>query len=337
MLITVLGLPTSSSHRAALAIRAIVQVALGDVDFLHFSTLEQLKEQWSLRRSNNVILYTDDPDEKTSQLLASKARQIIFLAEDPIFVALCMQQKFNRQFRASLMLTSSIFASFHDIVVGESNVLILPPEKRFTPNLLIAGVLSFLDIALPDERTEEIVDAIADLDPGGERVEAALDSDTSYAMTAEERIMAQSLIPYRSIFTNGATVRFNWPRQLFLGTDQVGAPTGTSLPEVIELVGPARILSYGPYFHLPRGVWLLRTFLEVEDNYSGNELIIEIMIGQEILVHRPALLPIQGSYSFEVPFTVTEPRYPVEHRLQLRQGAIEGVLILKKVEITRVN
>lgn len=335
MLITVLGVPSSLSQHAIHAIQLIARTALGSVDLLHFTTIEQLQEQWTLRQSDHVILHTDNPDARIASLLAANAKQIILVSEDPVLAALYLRDSAIVQLEFAIRAVSSIFASLHDVILQCPKLLTLSPGNCTTPASLVAHVLSFLDLQLTDEQAGEVLHALGYRNGNWWSSEINRDEDAGYVLNKDDQALLQSLIPYRAILRMKPAERFSWPRELFFGTDRVGAPISAPFEEVIELVGPARVLCYGPYFHLPPGDWILNSSFEVNDNYSGNELLIEILAGHETLVHRPALLPAQGNYFFEVPFTVTEPRNRIEFRLWTRQGAIEGTLALKKIEVSR--
>ena len=49
-----------------------------------------------------------------------------------------------------------------------------------------------------------------------------------------------------------------------------------------------------------------------------------------------AKLPAQGVYGCELAFDIRAPSNPVEIRLQLLTGAIEGMLILRSIRLSRV-
>ncbi|MGN8118835.1 hypothetical protein [Labrys sp. 22185] len=337
LLITVLGLPSLLSQRIVPALRVVAQIALGSVDFLHFTTIEQLQEQWIQRRSDHVILHTDNPDVRIANLLTINAKQIILVSEDPTSVALHFRYSRSMELEFAIRSASSIFASLHDIILGCQNLLMLSPDNCATPKSFIELVLQFLDLKLSNEQADEILRSIAEADGKHWLSGKALDGDAHHRLDGDEQALIHSLNPYGAIFRMRPAEGFNWPRGLFFGTDRMGQPLDAPFAETIELVGPARILCYGPYFHLPPGEWTLRASLEVNDNYSGNELLIEIMIGLEVQVHRPALLPVKGHYGFEVPFTVVEPRNAVQLRLWTRQGAIEGTLALGMIEVRKTH
>jgi hypothetical protein len=56
-----------------------------------------------------------------------------------------------------------------------------------------------------------------------------------------------------------------------------------------------------------------------------------------ILAGINAVLPIRGVFAYQMTFEVVEPFLPLEVRIELRQGAIEGTFLLRVVELERMR
>ena len=132
--------------------------------------------------------------------------------------------------------------------------------------------------------------------------------------------------PYACLVDGEALAMVEWPASIFSDGDAIGDYVGG--PN--DLMGPARILVYGPYMHLPRGEWAAYFELEVSDNQSGNRLKVDVVCGPLISASVIADLPLTGRYCFTVAFTVVEPLQPVEMRFQIESGPIEGRFLLTK-------
>ncbi len=103
----------------------------------------------------------------------------------------------------------------------------------------------------------------------------------------------------------------------------------------IDLTGPARFIHYGPYFALPRGRWRADLVFEVSGCLSDNQIAIDVVSGTVLSVIKMKLPP-QGVYGCEIPFEIRVASNPVEIRLQLLTGAIEGFLALRSLNLSRV-
>ncbi len=104
----------------------------------------------------------------------------------------------------------------------------------------------------------------------------------------------------------------------------------------IDLTGPARFIYYGPYFALPIGRWRADLVLEVSECLSDNQIAIDVVAGSVLAILK-AKLPPQGVYGCEIEFEIRNPSDPVEIRLQLLTGAIEGLLMLRSVHLRRIT
>ena len=118
-----------------------------------------------------------------------------------------------------------------------------------------------------------------------------------------------------------------WPARVFFSGDQPGEPAAP----IAEITGGARILYYGPYFHLPVGAWNADVVIEFTDETRGAPFSIEVHAGR--LLARATMRSggvgvFRGAFSFEH----DEPHDPVEIQLRSDEGAIDGRIALRGVE-----
>ena len=102
------------------------------------------------------------------------------------------------------------------------------------------------------------------------------------------------------------------------------------------MTGPARHIYFGPYFALPAGAWSADIALEVQDCYSDNQIAVDVFADRILSIVRTQLPP-SGVYGCQIPFEIKDPSKPVEIRMQLLTGAIEGVIQLHRIAIRRLN
>lgn len=122
-----------------------------------------------------------------------------------------------------------------------------------------------------------------------------------------------------------------WPREKFFYTGARDQP----MPAMISLVGPARILFYGPYLTLPRGNWTARSTVVVGDNKAGNGLRIDVCIAGNVVAMGDAVLPAEGAFAVDLPFEVEDATTAIEIRFASTEGAIDGWFDLEQVELIR--
>jgi hypothetical protein len=88
--------------------------------------------------------------------------------------------------------------------------------------------------------------------------------------------------------------------------------------------------------HLTPGKWTANVVFEIAENHSGNQLYTDVYAGELLsVVNTP--LPAEGTYQFQVSFELADPIEPVQLRFQILSGAIEGVITLDRVELTKIQ
>ncbi|GAU82902.1 hypothetical protein BIWAKO_02825 [Bosea sp. BIWAKO-01] len=149
-------------------------------------------------------------------------------------------------------------------------------------------------------------------------------------LTADEEQLAECVLGglYKYV-EDGAPGTLTWPGRAFL----LGDSPGTTAPTILEVTGRARIIFYGPYFHLPRGRWKMRISFGFSHDIRGLPLNIQIasatLLGEvRILAER------SGIFAVNCEVVVTDPHEPIEVRTMNEQGAIEGHVALASVELT---
>jgi hypothetical protein len=127
----------------------------------------------------------------------------------------------------------------------------------------------------------------------------------------------------------GQRVPVVWPRDCLYWGDQPGLP----LPRVLELTGPARVLVYGPYYVLPVGTWRIRVTLAVSASACKTPLALELH-GAAELARFQFSVDQPGLFVASMVITIRSAREPLECRLTVLRGAIEGQLGLDRIEFT---
>lgn len=123
-----------------------------------------------------------------------------------------------------------------------------------------------------------------------------------------------------------------WPLACLFNGDRPGEPA----PRVIDLAGPARVLAYGPYFHLAPGAWRARARLRFRADCAGAPFALELH-GAARAGRCRFRCAEAGLFAAEFGATIGDPDEPLEIRLVLERGAIEGALSLVDVALGPVD
>jgi hypothetical protein len=139
-------------------------------------------------------------------------------------------------------------------------------------------------------------------------------------------LLRQTVTPMTNFVTSGVRDPIVWPLASFYSGDY---PNELASP-FIEVVGPPRVLYYGPYFHLPRGNWRADIQVIASGNMHDKMLAVDVYASTELARHD--FKPAQGGLlQASLLFAVDRPQDRIEVRVWLLEGAIEGYLGLKQV------
>jgi len=94
-------------------------------------------------------------------------------------------------------------------------------------------------------------------------------------------------------------------------------------PMMIDLAGPARCIYYGPFLHLPTGRWDAKVFLGFSNEITETHVKVDIFT-DEIQENFVGKVTRGGIYTMPLTFDVVDPRQPIQLRLFIDRGEIEG-------------
>jgi hypothetical protein len=117
-----------------------------------------------------------------------------------------------------------------------------------------------------------------------------------------------------------------WDSSLFFDGKTMTSPA----PGIIDMTGPARCLYYGPYLHLPLGPWEGFLYLGCTDQVSDVRLRMDIYSDaiDAVFVTR---LTKGGIYRMPISFAVGDVRNPIQVRIFIDRGEIDGLFAFKQV------
>ena len=123
-----------------------------------------------------------------------------------------------------------------------------------------------------------------------------------------------------------------WNREFFYDGTTLTSPP----PVTVDMTGPARCLFYGPYLHLPVGRWEARLLLGFSAQTTDTWLKVDLYTDdvQAIFYSR---VKRGGVYAMPITFDVSDPRQPIQIRIFIERGEIDGQMGLGVVRLKRVE
>ncbi len=336
MLIPVFGDPSQSTITAVRAIQTLTEVSRGAFHWVCAGTVEDLVAAWNRPLDKDTVFFADITDNRISRLfLESAAPLVIFLGPpNRIANALMLERKYDPL--TATRVTSQCLSCLHDIAI-EPRALVVSDLLNFELlKHLLPELANIFKISIDASVLRETLGRISALE--AEKIEetsadAAAANELTNAVHSASVITAlgECLKGFEPLLRKEPVEQVHWPREVFLDSADQGNP----LCRTLDLTGPARLLFYGPFLHLPRGSWFATATFEVRNNLSGNFLKIDLYY-EGVIGEWECEMPRDGIYKFDLQFEVFEPRFPIQIRFYIKEGAIEGLFDLKHVELRRV-
>lgn len=344
MIINAFGLPSGFTQWAVHLLRVFTDFTLRDVDYLTAGDLNQMRTAWATRKHANLFFYADCPDRPLVNLfLKVNSIPSIILVEDPADITGYIMRERELEWPWAVRLTNQCVAALSDLFL-EQNTLMLKREYELTFEEFFNAVAHHCNIPLSVGQIDEMMRIV---DPSGvfSRSTALEDAMTQRLkhvrpvgyvdpkLTQEELAVMEGIhIPMRDLIACREVSTVALDRQMLISGDR----PQSVLYGVIEMLGPARCLCFGPYVHLPCGDWHAVLEFTISENLSGNTFDIDVY-HRDVISVESFELPAMGRFAAHVPFRVVDPRDAVQIRLIMREGAIEGVLDVKSITFSSVS
>ncbi len=154
------------------------------------------------------------------------------------------------------------------------------------------------------------------------------------AMSADEAtIVRQVVSPLALAAVSHEIGTVIWTAKVFFFGDR---PNETA-PPVADVTGAARIIFYGPYFHLPPGTWKARIVVAFSPEVSGTPFKLVVFCEHDAIA-KVILRPTDGG-AFEGFFTMRHvaPERPIEIHFNSEEGTIEGHVAFGQITFSRLS
>ena len=343
MFYTVCGPPSAHSIFASRLGSEILREAFGDFHHIYANNSSDLIKALRQRNNRCCMMYFDFPDEHASRLVVDKGIPTVLIAEPFEDIVLYCMAAWEMDLRAAVRFAARSVASLYPIS-SSRNVVPLRIANRIADLTHLIGVVSLsLGIELSDRNIGNIVDRHCRDDRDPEHLAELVCARVEHARAAaqqragllpDELSLLERMTRNYQPLIDGLPVRnMEWPAGFCLDAERPERPADAS----IAMTGPARILSFGPYLHLPEGYWRAELRFSVKNNWSGNTILMDVLSGGEVLAEGKIELPANGLFSVSLPFEVAEAAAPLEVRSTMLSGAIEGEFQLLDVIVTQAE
>ena len=123
-----------------------------------------------------------------------------------------------------------------------------------------------------------------------------------------------------------------WSAKVFLFGDR---PNEVA-PAVADVTGAARILYYGPYFHLPPGTWKVRIIVAFSPEMAGTPFRLMIYCGGAVIAKVVLRATDGGAFEGHFMLRHVAPENNIEVHFMSDEGTIEGHVALGRMTFARL-
>ncbi|ESR25309.1 hypothetical protein [Lutibaculum baratangense] len=343
MLFFVTGSPSGPANFGLAATRAIAESRFGEADFAKVTTFEQFEKAYKARKAEAFVVSLEAPDLRIAQVLQRAGAKPAFFEESfETTVGFLLAGAKPLDFRNAVRRTSRWVASSAMLLAMECAFRFPQPEHDTRLLSFLQNLSLFYGI---DPETELIEQAAARLGvreltprtllhtemcakfPRAAHGQAALEALPSY----ERSLLLKLAEGYDNLLGGDPVATCSWPPGFLV--DAVTKEDYFRSP--IEMLGPARRLTFGPYLHLPPGQWLFTAIIEVWDNASGNLVNVRARVGKQVNAAIAVQLPARAKQAVALPVTVEDPHHAIEVYFDMKEGAIEGRFAVHSLQIIR--
>ncbi len=337
MLIGAFGTFTPLAAWGFTLVRDIAEELFGDIHHIHCNTVDELSEGLASTAIQTVVVTSDTPDQAISDLLSEHAARVIcFLDEPEDAAAFCMSAN-SWTLRQALEVTTFRFSAISTVARIEKSIQFRHSVYTADVKDVVTLITSYL-AGPSDEETllrclRRIIPDFTLRQSRPVLAEIARSHSAIWQLNSSQSVLIGGISDLQFFSQFLPCFDGKRPSRILIPLNAFQTAETTSRDQFIELCGPSRCLIWGPYIHLQKGRWTARVDLEIIENYSSNSFLIDVIAYPEQLFALNAELPIQGVFRCELPFEIDSISRAVEIRVMLKQGAIEGRLLIRRIEL----
>jgi len=318
------GLPSPESIFTIHCVAEIVRRTRGTANVIPINTREDGERFAEATLAEPTLPFFDTPDSHVRQMLLAMQTPIVVVTGNFAETAhFCMDARDLEALQAARFVSQSF--SCLEPLRGQDKVrwIVLDRATSLTEWIdEVAGWLGLQPSAWQAARQQMMAEYAA-----WPTVEAAIHALVHFAASTSatrEQLPASTQALFATLgacYHSGSIDRVFWPADCILEPGDPAFPVTGAIP----LTGPARILTFGPFLHLPPGRWSARYQFEVDEDPVGNLMEFDVVNGGTILFSGRTMVEDAGKFGFDCEFEMEESRLPVENRAILAEGSIGGL------------
>jgi hypothetical protein len=347
MFVATYGVITEFGTFGEQLVRSLMAAVYPDGHFARIDHIDDLRESVFGKKMSAITFFSINP-EKNVYFISKRlnAKSVVFYEDPNDVVNYCLQ--INRfTLGDSLKAAGKNLSALAYAIADESSLIVRYNEGRPMVSL-IEDIVRYLGVTISDSTlstlaaslgltehellTESVGFCVGKVVPAPtilNRETHKIDEQT--IATARSNILGVDALRAKH-----AEREIIWDTSMFFGQDR--KLNFWVVPnEWIEMVGPARYLYFGPYLHLPGGTWQMNAEMRVRGNMAGNRADVDVLQDGDCIAVSTIDIPATGVFQVSSEIENDYPGKPLEFRIFMKEGAIDGEIILDRVRWRHIS
>jgi hypothetical protein len=274
--------------------------------------------------ARHVVIGARQPDQALRRVFAENRTPFVLALDDPAnaVTAIIVETGADPQPAVRAVANSCPFVMQFTGLPGA--LAVDPALVRDDPEAAVAAIAAHFGIETDHEGRAAILDAVGPLEGEAWRQGRQLLEER---LSAAHKMIDGALSGYRNAFRSGNIDQLVWTRDLFFLASEGG---GTPI-EPIDISGGSRVLTFGPYIHLPAGDWSAQIVLGFSLQAATATFEVDVFAGGQLA--RTSLVPgTPGIHAATLIFSIDEPRgVGVEVRVMVISDRAAGAVAFGRV------
>ena len=280
------------------------------------------------------------PGRAIMELIESRELPVAAVLDDPVDSVRYAMAARSIDFATALRQQTRA-ACGHHLLCDNPAVLLIERGSVKPARVLLSTLMAHLQLRVRPDAEAALVEHFAGPEDENLSLEevlarrvdhyARLDQIKDLVAAEDAAAVRQVLSPLVHGAVNPDIGPIAWPTRTFLLGDRPNEPA----PPVVDLTGGARVIYYGPYFHLPPGEWRVRLVVAFSAETKGVPFRL-VLFAKDKPIAKITFKPQDGG-AFEGTFQArhVNPEHFLEVHFMTEEGTIDGHVALGQLVFTR--
>lgn len=332
MIYPILGLPGPLTSWCREVLAMLLEATGAKVDKSHLAGgLEEIGRKVLTIQADHLVFTVCRPDKDLAAVLSALQQPILSALSDPRRAALHLINSGGKLDPLTAVRTLSGDCSCLVTMNGQKHLVPLTFEDvQASPLSEIRRIAQIYGLSPSQgvlqeitERTAPIVDAMTEPENGGLNPQEILKETLDPGHTRAIEFLLGGL---ERQLKGRADAPLIATKELFLCGDPPHAPVSTSL----DLTGRSRFIAFGPYIHIPPGMWMLRFVISFSEEAVGIPCVIDVgasdSLGYHELTRTHVVVSTSGRMDVTLAFQLDDPLAALQVRLMTEKPIFDGRL-----------